>query len=81
MTRIKNISEEKRNYFQKFYPKHEVVGLLEEDDLTRVIVKGGGWTPTGCARDCGDHLIVALHSRYDRIDKGTLERTKDVEDR
>lgn len=85
MLKVKNITEEDKNYFQQFYSKHNVVGLLEEESETRIIVKMKqgckGWTPTGCARDCGDHYIIARYSRYDRVDKKTLQVTKDVEDR
>lgn len=45
------------------------------------IVFTGDWTRYGTVRDCGDHYIKAQYSRYDRIDKETLEITTDVEDR
>ena len=54
---------------------------------TYVVMKAEGinarrlGTPYGMCRDCGDHYIIAKWSRYDRIDKGTLKRTTDVEDR
>lgn len=41
----------------------------------------GRYTPCGFCRDCGDHYIVARFSRYDRLDKETLEYTFDVEDK
>ena len=79
------ITDNDRAYYQRFYTKHNVVGLLQEENETRIIVKMKqgykGWTPTGCARDCGDHYIVARYSRYDSVDKKTLNITKDVEDR
>lgn len=85
MMKIKNITDEQKNYFQKFYTKHNVVGLLEDEYQTRIIVKmkpgQKGWTPTGCARDCGDYYIIARYSSYDRLDKKTLQLTKNVEDR
>ena len=46
-----------------------------------LVVFKGRWTPYGVCRDCGDHYIIARYSRYDRIDKATLEITPDVEDR
>lgn len=36
MLKVKNITEENKNYFQQFYSKHNVVGLLEEENETRV---------------------------------------------
>lgn len=45
------------------------------------VVFSGRCTPYGYVRDCGDHYIKAQYSRYDRIDKATLEITRDVEDR
>ena len=87
MLRIENMREEDRTYFQQFYPKHRVMDQLLQEwsnastmDIDHIIVKGT-WTPSGCARDCGDHYIIARHDRYDRIDKETMEVTQDVEDR
>lgn len=40
-----------------------------------------GFTPYGCARDCGDHYILAQYAEYVRIDKKTGEKTYDVEDK
>lgn len=84
--KIHGISEEDRAYFQGFYTQHNVVGLLEEGDHEyRVILKMKpgykGWTPYGTARDCGDHLILARWSRYDSVDKKTMQIFTDVEDR
>ena len=47
--------------------------------VTRVVFVGRK-TAYDTVRDCGDHYIIALHDRYDRIDKGTMKVTKDVED-
>ena len=77
--KVLTISDGLKDYFQKFYPNHKIVGLLEEPKLTRVIVKGE-WTPSGCARDCGDYLIIARNSCYDKVDKKTLVITKCVKD-
>lgn len=46
-----------------------------------LIVYTGYSTPYGCCRACGDHFIIARYSRYDRIDKHTMEITVDVEDK
>lgn len=46
-----------------------------------LVVFKGRWTPYGVCRDCGDHYIIARYSRYDCIDKSTLEITLDVDDR
>lgn len=85
MIKILPISEEDKKYFQQFYKNHNIIGLLEEPNETRIIVKMKqgykGFTPTGCARDCGDHYIIARYSSYDSVDKNTLEITKDVEDK
>lgn len=84
--KIKEISKESKDYFQRFYKGHTVIGLMEEEGIgDRVIVRSkpgyNGWTPYGTARDCGDHYIVANYSRYDRVEKKTLKVTEDVEDR
>lgn len=79
------ITDNDREYYQRFYKEHNVVGLLQEENETRIIVKMKqgykGWTPTGCARDCGNHYIIARYSRHDSVDKKTLNITKDVEDK
>ena len=84
---VTELQDGNKEYFQQFYDDHEVTGeLLQEWSgsfglyCDHIIVKGG-WTPSGCARDCGDHYIVARYSRYDRIDKDTFKVTQDVKDR
>lgn len=84
---ITKLQDGDKEYFQQFYSAHRVTeDLLQEwsgaseMDVDHIIVKGR-WTPYGCARDCGDHYIVARYDRYDRIEKDTLEVTEDVEDR
>lgn len=83
--KIKKISKESKAYFQPFYKEHDVIALLEDFMCDRVIVKSKrgckGWTPFGTARDCGDHYIIARYSRFDRLDKKTMDVTRDVEDR
>lgn len=59
----------------------ETLTLGDETENCTYIVFKGSWTRSGTVRDCGDHYIKANYSRYDRIDKDTLEITKDVEDR
>jgi hypothetical protein len=44
------------------------------------VVFKGSWTRYDSVRDCGDHYIRAKYSSYERIDKETLDVTKDVED-
>ncbi len=73
-------------WFTRMNPDHSMTG----DTLTERFPDGSGhtlviftgpYTAYGMCRDCGDHYIIARYSRYDRIDKDTLEITKDVEDR
>jgi len=71
---------------KKWYnlPGYEMTGetltLGNENENTTYVVFKGTWTRYGTVRDCGDHYIEAKYSSYDRIDKETLEITKDVED-
>lgn len=85
MITILPITEEEQARYQSFYKNHTLVGWMKEETTTRLIVKmkpgQKGWTPFGCARDCGNHYIVARYAGYDRIDKRTLTVTKDIEDR
>jgi hypothetical protein len=85
MITILPIDDEERAQYQRFYKEHTPVGWMEEESITRLIVKMKrgykGWTPSGCARDCGDHYIVAHYGSYTRVDKRTLTVTKDVEDK
>lgn len=82
-------------YFERTNPGYTCTGetLIEEyreergrdgGGCTYVVFKckpGHHGTRYGMCRDCGDHYIIARWSRYDRIDKKTLEITFDVEDR
>ena len=83
----KKISEEDRDWFERLHPQHKVVGFIwfpwSNENKVVLKMKPGykAWTPSGCVHDCGDHYIIAQCSRYDRVDKKTLERTFDVEDR
>lgn len=65
----------------------EIIAVDWRDDPNAVgcvyceyVVFRGSWTRYDSIRDCGDHYIWARYSRYDRIDKETLEITRDVED-
>ena len=87
---INDVPEEDRRWFNAQHPHHNVVGFMRETynggSITRVILKmkpgHKGWTPSGAARDCGDHYIVARYSQYDRVDKKTpLTITRDVDDK
>lgn len=86
---INDVSEDDMRWFSAQHPHHNVVGFMRETysggGSTRVILKmkpgHKGWTPSGTARDCGDHYIVARYSQYDRVDKKTLTITRDVDDK
>lgn len=84
MITILPITEEENAAYQPFYRHHSPIGWMREETTTRLIVKmkprHKGWTPSGCARDCGDHYIVARFASYDCVDKRTLAITEDVED-
>ena len=77
---------QERAYYEKMNPGYTVTGATLHESFpdgsgcTNIIFKGK-YTRYGMVRDCGDHYIIARYSRYDRIDKGTLKLTKDVEDR
>ena len=81
---------EEIGYFEEMNPGWKCTGETLEEEFTdsRGFVHGctyavmtGKWTPYGMCRDCGSHYIIARWSRYDSIDKETLETTYDVEDR
>lgn len=64
----------------------EIIEIEYQDQAKRTITNSyrvvkGKFTPYYSIRDCGDHYIKANYSTYDRIDKETLEITRDVEDR
>lgn len=82
------LTQEERDWFNRANARAELTttgDVLKETFLDgtvqSLVVFKGSWTPFGCCRDCGDHYIIARYSRYDRIDKSTLEITHDVEDR
>ncbi len=89
----KATSKEERAEIKKAYgsrgynPTGEVIAVDWRDEENAVgcvyceyVVFKGSWTRYDTIRDCGDHYIWARYSRYDRIDKETLQVTKDVED-
>jgi hypothetical protein len=95
--KIGKLEEADRGFYERLNPGYQCTGeTLEEryeeehgrdgGGQTLVVFKAVGrgkkhFTPYGMCRDCGDHYIIARWSRYDRIDKATLEIERDVEDR
>lgn len=95
--KIGKLEDWQREYFDRTNPGYTCTGeTLEEHYEEELGRESGGqtlvvfkaiskgkkhFTPYGMCRDCGDHYIIARWSRYDRIDKKTLEITRDVEDR
>lgn len=84
------LPKEEIAWFEKMNPKHKCTGetlsevVTETNGLERgttYVVMKGNFTAYGMCRDCGDHYIIARWSRYDKVDKETLEITFDVEDR
>lgn len=77
------LSTENKKYFNCNGMKMtgETLTLGNKNDNCTYVVFTGKRTPYGYVRDCGDHYIKAQYSRYDSIDKETLEITRDVEDR
>lgn len=76
-------TEENKRWFNRdgYEMTGETIEMGSENERTLFIVFTGDWTRSGTVRDCGDHYIYAGYSAYYRIDKATLEITKDVEDR
>ena len=64
-------------------PTGEIIEVSSTKDpcIINKIVVQGSWTPYGFIRDCGDHYVTALYSRYDRISKDLQTVTEDTEDR
>lgn len=71
-----------RYYKPPLEPTGEVIEVSGDEGDSRVskVVVSGSWTPYGFIRDCGDHYIIALYSRYDRISKDLQTITEDVVD-
>lgn len=82
---VRPANEDEKKWFGACHRSHEVIGFLVTPFLSKVILKmkpgKKGWTPYLCARDCGDHYILAQYASYTRIDKLTGETTADVEDK
>lgn len=83
------LPNEERAYFEKMNPKHRCTGETLTEIMTDIygletsttyVVMEGSFTAYGMCRDCGNHYIIARYSRYDRIDKNTLEIEFDVDD-
>ena len=77
------MSAENKNWYDRkgYHMTGETLTLGDENSNCTYVVFKGSWTRYDTVRDCGDHYIKAQYSRYDRIDKETLEITRDVEDR
>lgn len=77
------LNQENRHFYNSngYTMTGETLTLGDEQRKTTYIVFKGSWTRYDTVRDCGDHYIKAQYSRYDRIDKETLEITRDVADR
>lgn len=87
---IGTLAEQDFTIFEKMNPGYKCSGeTLKEEypdggSCTYVVFKckpGHHGTPYGMCRDCGNHYIIARWSRYDRIDKKTLEIIFDVDDK
>lgn len=66
---------------EEHYETRDADGRLVDGGGATYAVMTGPFTRYCMCRDCGDHYIIARWSRYDRIDKATLQITFDVEDR
>ena len=79
---IEKTEENKKWYNHDDYKMTgETIEMGSDGEKTTYVVFTGDWTRSYTIRDCGDHYIYAGYSAYYRIDKATLEITKDVEDR
>lgn len=87
---IREIDNSDKEYLQRSFPQHSIVGILKEDfndgrSVEKVILKMKrgykGWTPSGTVRDCGSHYIISRYSSYDSIYKKTFSVTHNVEDK
>lgn len=67
------------SFYQGMF-KQKVLGVLSIGGCDYIVVKGR-YTPSLCARDCGDHFIVARYDRYDSVNKETFAINRDVEDK
>lgn len=76
-------TEENMNWYNRtgYKMTGETLTLGDENSNSTYVVFKGSYTRYDTVRDCGDHYIKAQYSRYDRIEKATLEITRDVEDR
>ena len=93
---LRTMTNEEKAHFEIAFTGYKPTGEILEHSWMEEQGRDGGatgyvvfkstsnrtnWTPYGMCRDCGDHYIIANWSSYDRIDKATLTRTHDVEDR
>lgn len=89
--RIGELEQSDVEFFERVNPGYKCTGETLEERYeeesgrdgggTTYAVMKGRFTPYGMCRDCGDHYIIAKWDKYIRIDKGTLKKTVDVEDR
>ena len=80
--RIEKTEENKRFFDSRgYHMTGETITLGDENENCTYVVFKGSWTRHGSVRDCGDHYIKASYDQFDRIEKGSLEITRDVEDR
>ena len=56
-----------------------IKGFTAIESTTYVVFKGNH-TPYMGVRDCGDYYIISRYDRYDRVEKGTLKITRDVDE-
>ena len=85
-----NFAIAERKYYEMINPGYFVTGATlherypDGSGITYIVFRGDAdhkRTRYLMCRDCGDHYIIARFSRYDRVEKDTLEITVDVEDR
>ena len=82
---ITNLCDEDASYYKHINPGFKPTGEVLTQEWSNggsesLVVMTGSYTPYGMCRDCGDHYIIGRYSRFDRINKGTFEIIRDVED-
>lgn len=85
MTKYEVLKADHKDECESYYgtPTGELMRIYDDDgnEEIKIIFKDRTYTPFGTIRDCGDHYIWAMYSSYTRIDKGTMEVTRFVEDK
>ena len=74
------------NAYRDLTPTGELLEVHNPEARAGIVSKAkvvftGKKTGYDTVRDCGGHYIIALYDRFDRIDKATMQVTKDVPDR